>query len=384
MNLQAITALAQGYAQSLNGSGGGPMGALRRDGLARLQRVGLPGPHLEAWKHTRVDFSTRGVAPVPARAIPMTGWLQEPWVVVDGRLAGRGGEPLGEEGDDPMRALNAAFATDNVSVHVADDRTLEIVHVSSGDSAHMSHPRLNVRVAAGCTLSLCERFVSAHDDSFCNAAASVVLEQGARVVWLRVQEDARHVSDSFLDLGAGAQARVHTVSLGGEVARTAWRARLGERATLSLSGLYVGQGRDVADVFTEVQHTAPHATSAQRFRGLFGGRSTGVFSGKVVVLAAAQKTDARQESRSLLLGPHASANTRPQLQIYADDVRCTHGATIGQLDENQVFYLRSRGIDEVDARRELTLAFAREALADNPFAMLQTRLEAAVQQRLAT
>jgi Fe-S cluster assembly protein SufD len=156
----------------------------------------------------------------------------------------------------------------------------------------------------------------------------------------------------------------------------------GEGAECTLNGLYLGDRRRVVDNHTTIDHARPHCGSREIYKGILGDHARAVFNGKIVVRPAAQKTDAKQTNKALLLSENAQINTKPQLEIFADDVKCTHGAAIGQIDDEAMFYLRARGLSEHDARRLLIRAFAGEVLRRMPLASLSDRLEQELMQRL--
>jgi Fe-S cluster assembly protein SufD len=186
-------------------------------------------------------------------------------------------------------------------------------------------------------------------------------------------------------LAADSRYSSQAISLGGALARTDIGVVLeGERAEASLDGLYLVDGNQQVDTHVTVRHASPNCSSHQLYKGVLAGRAKAVFSGRIIVDQDAQKTDARQSNRNLLLSDDAVVNSNPQLEIFADDVRCTHGSSIGQLDEKAVFYLRSRGIGREEAIQLLTLAFAGEILQRVPVVELRERLEKVVAARLAT
>ena len=179
----------------------------------------------------------------------------------------------------------------------------------------------------------------------------------------REDTQAFNVSTLRIQQGRSANVASHSVLLGGGLVRNNVHPVLaGEGGECLINGLFIGNGRQHLDNYMLVEHASPHCGSRQFYNGILDGRAHGVFHGRIIVHKDAQKTDAKQTNRNLLLSDDAQIDTKPQLEIYADDVKCTHGATIGQIEENALFYLRSRGIDEVSARKLLLLAFASECL----------------------
>jgi len=187
--------------------------------------------------------------------------------------------------------------------------------------------------------------------------------------------------DAIQSRGAGFDS--HSLAFGARLSRTDIRARFdGEGCEALLNGLYHVDGRRHVDHHTRIDHAQPRGTSREFYRGILDGAGRGVFTGRIVVAPGAQRTDAQQRTDSLLLSPQAQADARPELEIYADDVKCAHGATVGQIDDESLFYLRSRGIDEAHARNLLTWAFAAQALARIEVEPLRRRAEAAIRSRL--
>ena len=175
---------------------------------------------------------------------------------------------------------------------------------------------------------------------------------------------AYHVATTDIDLARGANFMSHNVTLGGQIVRNDFNAGLrGEGIECTLNGVYFAKDRQVVDNHTSIDHALPHCNSHELYKGILDGRARGVFNGKIFVREDAQKTDAKQTNQTLLLSNDATINTKPQLEIYADDVRCTHGATIGQLNQDALFYLRSRGIGKDEARAMLTFAFANDVVS---------------------
>jgi Fe-S cluster assembly protein SufD len=199
-----------------------------------------------------------------------------------------------------------------------------------------------------------------------NSVTEIVLGEGARLTHIKLDENSAAATHTSLTLvGQSRDSRYHALSLlvGGRVARHDTRVNLnGSGAECQLDGLFIADARRHIDQHLHVDHAAPHTTSRQTWRGIAAGRGRGIFDARVVVQPGARKADAQQSSRNLLLSPHAEIDVKPQLEIHADDVKCGHGATVGQLDEAQVFYLRSRGIAAEAARALLLRGFAEEAL----------------------
>ena len=273
---------------------------------------------------------------------------------------------------DPFCALNTVFIEDGAFIHVRSGTILEapihLLFVSIGGQVPlMSHPRNLIIVGDHSELSVVEEFVSLGTTRiFCNAATELVAGDGAVVSHYRIeQENPETFQISTLRIQQGQTANVssHCVLLGGALVRNNVHPVLaGEGGECLINGLFLGRGQEHLDNYMLVEHAKPHCESRQFYNGILDEQSHGVFHGRIVVHKDAQKTDAKQTNRNLLLSDDAQIDTKPQLEIFADDVKCTHGATIGQIEENALFYLRSRGIDEVSARRLLLEAFASECL----------------------
>ena len=255
---------------------------------------------------------------------------------------------------------------------------------STTAAAGASYPRLEVTLEPRAHLTLIERHVSAGaDDSFVNGAVAITLGRGAELRHYRLQDLApRALYFDTLDaaLAANACYRLHGIATGAVSARSTLRVRLeGERAGFVMALAALGDRQQVQDTFVQVEHQAPRTRSEQTFRGIAAGRSRVAGNSKVVVAPRAAGTDSQQSLRGLLAGPEAEIDVRPQLEIYTDDVRCSHGATAGKLDDNMLFYLLSRGLDRDTAQRLLKWAFLGDALAK--IALPEVRR--AVEMRLA-
>jgi Fe-S cluster assembly protein SufD len=219
---------------------------------------------------------------------------------------------------------------------------------------------------------------------FTNVVTEIVAGTNSVLDYYRVQEESKssfHIATVQVQQERGSNVTSGVFARGGALARTDLNVVLdGEGCECTLNGLYQADGEQLVDNHTRIDHARPRCTSHELYKGLLAGRARGVFNGKIYVHRDAQKTDARQTNQTLLLSDEAVIDTKPQLEIYADDVKCTHGATVGQLDEEQVFYLRTRGIDKASARQLLTYAFANEILSRIRIEPLRDRLEAAIKE----
>jgi Fe-S cluster assembly protein SufD len=281
---------------------------------------------------------------------------------------------------DSFSALNTAFFEDGAFVHIRRGTVLHnpicLLFISTAnDKPQMSHPR-NLIVAENETqATVVEDYVSLGGETpaFCNTATELFAGDNAVVshyMTEREHQQAFNISTLRLQQGRSANVSSHSLLLGGGLVRNNVHPVLaGEGSECLINGLFIGNGQQHLDNYMLVEHASPHCASRQFYNGILDDKAHGVFHGRIIVHKDAQKTDAKQTNRNLLLSDDARIDTKPQLEIYADDVKCTHGATIGQIEENALFYLRSRGIDEISARKLLLLAFAGECLermAANP------------------
>jgi Fe-S cluster assembly protein SufD len=235
----------------------------------------------------------------------------------------------------------------------------------------VSHPRNLIVLDDDSQAVIVECYIGSPGDTyFTNAVTEVVAGGNARLIHHKLQvesEQAFHIGTMQAEIGHSAIFTSHAVQLGGAIARNEINAVLaGDGSEGVLNGLYLVTGGQHVDNHTRIDHVKPHGTSRELYKGILHGKSRGVFSGKIYVHKEAQKTDARQTNKNLLLSENALVNTKPDLEIYADDVKCAHGSTIGQIDPEQIFYLRSRGLGQEEARNLLTYAFASEMLASIP------------------
>jgi len=244
---------------------------------------------------------------------------------------------------------------------------LHLLFLASGTEDAMAHPRIIISGAAGTCATVIEHYASVADAAyFNNAVTQIQLGENAALEHYKLQREsmsAFHISRMNVRQDTGSRFTSHSMNLGAALARHDINVSLdAPGASCVLNGLYSGHGRQHVDYHTRVDHVAPECVSNEDYRGILGGRSRGVFNGRIYVHPDAQKSDASQSNRNLLLSKDAEIDTKPQLEIHANDVKCAHGATIGQLDARMVFYLRSRGIEEATARALLTYGFARDLM----------------------
>ncbi len=291
--------------------------------------------------------------------------------------------------DDAFTALNTAMLNDGAFIHVAANVALEnpveILYYSDGEQTPASHSRALIIVEGGAQATIVETFIG-RGTYFCNAVTEVWVGPNARVDHYKVQqegEDGLHVGTLQVEAQRDANFRSHSLNLGGRLVRNNANAIMrGENIEITLNGLVLTRHSQHIDNHTTMDHAQPHCLSHERYAHILDDRSTAVFNGKIFVRLDAQKTDAVQSNRTLLLSPDAVINTKPQLEILADDVKCTHGATIGQLDEAALFYLQARGIGAREARALLTQAFAEEVIEGVRIEALREQLEGELMTRL--
>ena len=405
----------------------------RKRSLARFAELGFPSRRSEAWRY--VDLRGLQDAPMlPASAMRVVagmatraqlaevGLSQAAYrlVLVDGRLAPElsavegvspgvwlGGtataiaerpglvrsaiEAPALDTARPFAALNAAFFADGFVLDVAPgvelDRPIEIVHLASGETGGSLHTRSLVAVGAGSRASVFETFAGLRS-YWRNDVVELRLAAGAelaRVALVEEAADALHISEMLAVLGPTSRLASFVMLLGGRTVRHEATVRSeGEATRCALHGAFVLSGRQEANIVTTVDHAAPAGETREVFKGVAAGRAHGAFQGRITVRPGAQKVDAHQLSQNLVLSRRAAIDTKPELEIYADDVKCSHGATVGDLDEAALFYLKTRGIGNEEARRMLIEAFVREVLEPVGFVPLRAHLLSRLARRLAT
>jgi Fe-S cluster assembly protein SufD len=382
--------------------------AARRSAAEAFERVGMPTTRDEEWRFTNVAaLANTTFAPAPAAAVGpedaarfiVPGLAGPVLVFVNGRHApelSTPGAPLAGLAvitmadaiahipaalephlarhaavtGRPFTALNTALFEDGVVMSVADNAVVEaavqVVFLATVTPVPaMITPRVLVVLGRNSQARVIETFGGIGPaGGFTNAVTEVVVGEGSVLDYYRSQreaESAYHIGHSQLDLGRASTISSHVMAFGGLIARHDAVAVLGgEGANCTLNGLYLADGARVIDNHTEIDHATPHGTSHELYKGIISGRARGVFNGRIRVRPDAQKTDAKQTNKTLLLSDEAQVNTTPQLEILANDVKCTHGATVGQLSADALFYLRARGIGLDAARNLLVRAFAAE------------------------
>jgi Fe-S cluster assembly protein SufD len=380
--------------------------ARRRAGGDAFRRLLLPTLRHEEWRYTSLaplaglDLAAAPPGPADRALVERLGGLPPAprLVLVNGRLdptlTDLSGLPAGARagslaaalrddpalleahlgrhapfGDQAFAALSDALFSDGALLVLPDGAApaapVHVVHLTQAAAGPVAvFPRVLVLLGKGAKATVCETWAGEGPAYLAAAASEVALGEGAELELVRIQREAPgafHVGLLGVEQAAGSRFTGRSVALGGRLARVEARAVLaGERAENHLDGLSVSRGQQVHDHFVHVDHAVPRGLSRELFKGILDGSARAVFCGRVLVRPDAQKADAAQVSSNLLLSEDATVDTRPQLEILADDVKCSHGGTVGQLDETALFYLRSRGLDPATARALLTWAFAAE------------------------
>jgi Fe-S cluster assembly protein SufD len=398
---------------------------LRQSAFVRFCALGFPTGRDEDWRYTDVEpIATTVFEPAPAvaadadarapfaqrnRLVFVNGRLQRPIPalpreVTAGLLSGqqlKNGSELTSNAWEHLAkvaafeantfvALNTAFLGEAACVHIAREAVVEepihLVHITvPGVAPVASHPRTLIVVGEFAQCTLVETYLGT-GDYLSNSVTEIVVGAGASVDHYKVQMESRsafHVATLATEIGRDARYSTTSISLGGSLVRNNSNARLSESSEATLNGLYLVEGSQHVDNQLTVDHAEPNASSHELYKGILDDMATAAFNGKILVRKDAQKTDARQTNQNLMLSDDAVVNTKPELQILADDVRCTHGATVGQLDAEAAFYLRSRGIGNEEARGMLTYAFAKDVIDRIKVAALRSMLERAIFEKLA-
>ena len=288
-------------------------------------------------------------------------------------------------------ALNTAYLHDAALIMMPRNTQLKApVHLLfiATQKDVVSYPRTLVLADNGCEVTVIEDYVSLQDEAyFTNAVTEFVLADNARVHHIRVQREgakAFHIANCAAILSRSSNYQSVSIAMGARISRYNLNIKMAEGSECSADGLALISSRQLADTHTCIDHAQPHGTSRQLHKCIVGGGAHAVFNGKIMVRHGASKTDSEQSNHTLLLTDKAHVDTKPQLEIFNDDVKCTHGATIGQLDNEEVFYLRSRGVTEEVARNMLTYAFGAEIIERIPVTSLKRSLEKTVMQQTST
>ncbi len=417
-----------------NGAAGAPgwLTKRRADAIARFATLGFPSSRDEAWRFTNVaplvgqafapvrvsttelssgDLESLAFGPVGGnRLVFVNGRHRADLSMLDGLPSGVVARSLAETtaqgsgeieehlgkytdaSENPFTVLSTAFLSDGAFVYVPQsvemDNPLLVVHITTSDADKcVSHPRNLFVVGPGAAAVVVEQYLSIGEPSaWTNAVTEVVLEENARLDAYRIQyesERAYHTATTQAYQQRDSNFSLTTVVLGSALSRHDINVVLdGPGAECTLYGLSQLRGTQHVDHHTAIDHAQPHCNSWEFFNGIYDDRSRGVFTGRIIVRPGAQRTDSKQTSNSLLLSEQARADSQPQLEIYANDVKCTHGATLGPIDERSLFYLQSRGLTAEEARNVLTYGFGAEILGKIKQDDVRERLDALIRTRL--
>jgi Fe-S cluster assembly protein SufD len=336
---------------------------IRKRAAERFQAHGFPTTKEEEWRFTNVSPIAKAqfptIAPSPNGHSLRIALERDPGLIEEhlGRYASC---------ENPFVALNTASFEDGAFLRIPANTVIEEPLWIDFTAAHerTTYPRNLIIVGAGSQVRIVERY-RGRGRYFTNSVTEIVIGENSIVEHVKLQEeslDAFHVATIQVKQARDSNFTSNNISLGGSLVRNDVNAVLATGCETTLNGLYLVSGRQHVDNHTALDHAAPHAASHELYKGILDGASSAVFNGKIFVRKDAQKTDAKQTNKNLVLSENSVINTKPELQILADDVRCTHGATVGQLDEEALFYLRARGIDKTNARDLLIYAFARDVI----------------------
>jgi len=392
--------VAQYKAFAANGASGSPpwLRELREQAIARFTEVGFPTTRLEQWRFTNVQpiadtpFTLSRVrwdvsAAPPGAVVATLDEALRRWPDLVRAHLGQ----YASVAANPFTALATAFLADGLFVHVPDKtvaaEAIRLTCTMPSGAHPMAHPRLLIVLGREAQAQIVEAYEGGPEGpTLTNAVTEIALGEGARLEHCRVQRQAPHgyhVATTQSAQGRDSRLVFTTVALGSGLSRHDVNASLnGSGSYLILNGLSVLGGQQHVDYHTTIEHAQPHAESHEYFNGVFDGESHGVFNGRIIVRPGAQRTDSKQTNNNLLLSESARADSQPQLEIYADDVKCTHGSTVGPLDQTALFYLKSRGLGASEARALLTYGFGAEILDRVAIPGVRAWLDGLVRERL--
>jgi Fe-S cluster assembly protein SufD len=405
---------------------------VRGSAMDRFEQLGFPPVHDEEWKYTNLaPLAKQSFAPANRRKFEIdTARFVYPetktahLVVVNGFLAEELSVKTGLEGviavdllgavadarynkiaraylarnagyhDNGLAALNTAFLQSGLFLwipkNVRVETPIQVTFLTDGEEPNSaSFPRLLVVAEENSSATLIESFVSTGEQQyFTNAVAEIVLKEGSRLEHYRMQRESKkafHVSLTSASLGRSSSYDTTSINLGAKLSRHDVSVVLDhEGAECRVDGLYLAGSDQHTDTHSVIDHQQPHCNSHQLYKGILDGNARAVFNGKIFVREGAQKTDAMQTNKNLLLSPHARVDTKPQLEIYADDVKCAHGAAVGQIDQEELFYLQARGISPELGRKLLTYGFAEEVIGKIKIESIRSQLDEVVLRQLNT
>lgn len=430
-NIQWYQTKFQEYEQRLNGEKALPLHALRKSAIEQFAAVGFPTAKQEEWRFTSVapiskiefqpvlHYDREGLtnADIAAACLPdairlvfVNGMFAEEFsdlhllpknVIVENLAHTKKRKPeffskyVGKDlgiSENAFTTLNAALWQDGVFVHIPKATTVEVpiqllFVATQNTSPFIALTKNIIHVEENAKAMVFESYIHRADNIYCtNAATEIILGEHASVEHVKLQTEsihAFHIAHTVVHQQASSSYRSHSIALGGAIARNNVSALFdAEHIECTLNGLTLASGSQLIDHHTAIDHLHPNCTSHELYKYVLDDKAHGVFNGKVFVRKDAQKTDAKQTNKTLLLSDEAMINTKPQLEIFADDVKCTHGAAVGQLDAEQIFYLRTRGIGEEEARKILTYAFAGDVVNRIEHEAIRAQVEEVVMKRL--
>jgi len=421
----------QKFEENLNGKSASLIHKIRKDAFTKFVEEGFPTTKLEEWKYTNVEsiaktdfnfeLTESKIQKSDIEKFIINDFDCYKLVFVNGKLDKKLSDNFDSENNFSVRtlqnyidqnidldlqnltnladyttdsfvALNTAFMHNGIVINIKKDKSIKkpffLLFVSTGENESiLTQSRILFEAQENSKAMVIESFQSIHSDKdLNNIVAEFHLGENARVEHIKIQnqsESSFHISNLFAKLEKNSYLNTLDINLGGKITRNSLFTKLaGEGSECVLNGVYSGSGTQHIDNRTVIEHEKPHCLSTETYKGIVGDKARGVFNGKIHVYPEAQKTNAIQNNSGLLLSDNASIDTKPQLEIYADDVRCTHGATIGQLDEDALFYLRSRAIDFQQAKKMLINAFAGEVIDQVENEVLRNRIQEYLNDKL--
>jgi len=419
------------YENRLNGHAEQPFHQLRREAIAHFSRLDFPNTRMEEWKYTNLQplldqrfqlfDDDHNLKPAAVEKLLIGKKIHNRLVFVNGKLA-KEFSNLGATNpgvtltnlenalhnhpqwvneylakysnhrQEAFTALNTAFASEGIFLHVAPDAFVEepiyIFHIfDPQNEPHQVHPRHLLVIGKNSQVKIVESHHSLSDGPvFNNSVTEVILKEGSRLDLIKVQDDNLHsirIHRTQIHQEKQSILNSYSLDLGGAMVRNNLTVSLnGANCESNLFGFYLASGNQLIDNHTSIEHLKPDCNSNELYKGILSGKARGVFSGTIYVARDAQRTNAFQSNKNLLLSTEADVNSKPQLKIFADDVKCTHGATIGQLDDEAIFYLQQRGIDPAEAQNLLRLAFAGEVLDKMSPDIVRTHVQELINHRL--
>jgi Fe-S cluster assembly protein SufD len=418
------------FEKRLNGSKSKEIHHIRKEALNRFGQLEFPTQKDEEWKYTNISpllkhnfVPSSGKVSVgkefiklklfeetaPSLIVFVNGYYADehsnlqnlPGEVVAGSLseAIKNNSPLIEKHfakyahhqNDIFTALSTAYTDDGAFIYVPDGKIVEepvhIIYITSSDDNKIIVQPRNLFIAGkNSQVTIIEHYVSTEESIyFTNVVTEIIADESSVVDHIKLQEEslnAYHIARMEVNQERNSNFSSHSISIGGELTRNDFTSRFNDEGSeCTLNGLYMIEGNQLFDAHTLIDHAMPHCNSHEHYKGILNDKSRGVFNGKVIVRPDAQKTNAFQENNNILLSNNALVNTKPQLEIFTDDVKCSHGATIGQLDEEARFYLKSRGIGEEASRAILLHAFASDVITSIKTESLRNYLEKIITER---